>query len=199
MSRALRLAVWLIRHLYAGDGEALTGDLLEQMADGRTAVWFWKQALLGIAIGTLRHWPEFVYAAAATVAPFVIPSLRLPDSLPWWNLPWPFSQVLLDLGPAAFVSLAPLTVLGLALLRRGRFRWSRLFVTEAIGLAFLPVVPLAIMAFPALLRPMPGNPYAKALVIPPLAQLTFLFMRSLFAAWVGCREARPQTVPGRTR
>jgi hypothetical protein len=83
--------------------------------------------------------------------------------------------------------LVPLAILGVALWRRGTFRWSRLLLTAAIGLAFLPVIPIAIAVFPGLLQPVPGNPYAKALAIPPMAFLALHFGRSLVAARVGCR------------
>jgi hypothetical protein len=37
-----RLAVWLLRLFGAGDGEALTGDLVEQWGEGRPGAWFWR-------------------------------------------------------------------------------------------------------------------------------------------------------------
>jgi hypothetical protein len=46
-----RLAVWLLNFLRVSTGnEPLTGDLLEEFRRGRTAGWYWRQALMAIAV-----------------------------------------------------------------------------------------------------------------------------------------------------
>ena len=184
MSGAPRLAVWLLRYLHQGDRDAFVGDLREQFAEGRSSAWFWRENCMGIAIGMTRYWPEVLYETASVIVPFVTPRFHVPG---WWAMPWPVSQIVLDAGPGAVLSLVPLAILGVALWRRGTFRLSRLLLTAAIGLAFLPLIPIAIAVFPGLLQPVPGNPHAKALAIPPMAFLALHFGRSLVAARVGCR------------
>ena len=48
-----KLAAWLLSQ-FTSD-EALIGDLLERYHEGRSEVWFWKQALWTIAIGKVRE------------------------------------------------------------------------------------------------------------------------------------------------
>ena len=51
-SRPPVLATWLVEHLIPGDrNEALAGDLLEQFSEGRSAAWYWREALVAIAVG----------------------------------------------------------------------------------------------------------------------------------------------------
>jgi hypothetical protein len=54
MSRASRLALWLLGHL-AYRNEPLAGDLVEQFRTRRRAVWLWSQLLMAIAMGSFRH------------------------------------------------------------------------------------------------------------------------------------------------
>jgi len=45
------LATKLLGQLVSGPhGDALAGDLIEQYRQGRSAVWFWRQALLAIVV-----------------------------------------------------------------------------------------------------------------------------------------------------
>lgn len=43
-------ATWLLHHLVSGPNDAIAGDLLEQVAGGRSRAWYWRQALLAIAV-----------------------------------------------------------------------------------------------------------------------------------------------------
>ena len=44
--------LWLMERF--GVGQDLVGDLIERFARGRSRIWFWRQALLAIAIGSVR-------------------------------------------------------------------------------------------------------------------------------------------------
>jgi hypothetical protein len=46
-------ATWLLRQLGCGPrNEAILGDLIEQWGQGRSHLWYWRQCLIAIAIGT---------------------------------------------------------------------------------------------------------------------------------------------------
>jgi hypothetical protein len=50
--RSIALAMWLLEHWSGGlRCESLVGDLLEEFRSGRSAGWFWRQAMVVIAIG----------------------------------------------------------------------------------------------------------------------------------------------------
>ncbi len=74
---APRAATWLLERLGGGSRfEALIGDLIEQFEEGRSRLWYWRQAsgtLAGHALGALRaHAPSFI---AALLAGCVLSSL----------------------------------------------------------------------------------------------------------------------------
>jgi hypothetical protein len=94
------------------------------------------------------------------------------------------------------LALVPLSVLAVGLRKNRAFRWSELARTTLYGLAMAMMLPALLPACPWLLRPMPGNPYAKMLAVPPGFQLALLFSMSLAAAWLGCRSARRVAVSG---
>jgi preprotein translocase subunit SecY len=48
------LATWLLRHL-GRRNDALSGDLLEQYRRGRSAAWYWRQALTAIVVSRRRE------------------------------------------------------------------------------------------------------------------------------------------------
>jgi len=55
-SKPPALATWLVEHLVPGDKrEALSGDLLEQFNQGRSAAWYWRQVLLAILVGLSKE------------------------------------------------------------------------------------------------------------------------------------------------
>jgi hypothetical protein len=48
---SVALATWMVEHVTFGSpNESLSGDLLEEFQSGRTAGWYWRQALTAIAI-----------------------------------------------------------------------------------------------------------------------------------------------------
>jgi hypothetical protein len=48
---SVALATWMLEHVTLGSpNESLSGDLLEEFQSGRTAGWYWRQALTAIAI-----------------------------------------------------------------------------------------------------------------------------------------------------
>jgi hypothetical protein len=52
--RGIALATWVLEHLSAGmDGKALAGDLLEELAAGRSAGWYWRQVACAVAANAI--------------------------------------------------------------------------------------------------------------------------------------------------
>jgi hypothetical protein len=50
-----RVATWLLRRLAAGwHSESLEGDLIEQYAQGRSQLWYWRQVAIAIALARLH-------------------------------------------------------------------------------------------------------------------------------------------------
>ena len=74
-----RLAVWLLQHFGPQlNQEALTGDLNEALAQGRSSKWYWRQVLAAIP------WRKHLYAllmAAAWSWVMTLPSM--------WHSAWP--------------------------------------------------------------------------------------------------------------
>lgn len=67
-----RLALWLIRHFAAAKyRESLAGDLIEQVAGGRSAAWCWRQVMIALAHapwGLLQRTPWMAAIKAALLA-----------------------------------------------------------------------------------------------------------------------------------
>ena len=63
------LATWIVKRA-AGRNEALVGDLLEEFHRGRSAVWYWRQALTAVVVGRAKP----VAWALGVVALYVIGS-----------------------------------------------------------------------------------------------------------------------------
>jgi hypothetical protein len=50
-----RIATWLLQRLGAGrHGESLEGDLIEQYAQGRSRLWYWRQVAMAIVLARLH-------------------------------------------------------------------------------------------------------------------------------------------------
>ena len=48
---SVALATWMLEHVTFGSpNESLSGDLLEELRSGRSAGWYWRQALSAIAV-----------------------------------------------------------------------------------------------------------------------------------------------------
>lgn len=193
-----RLAIWWLRHARpGGDNDALTGDLIERFREGQTRGWFWGQVLIAFAVrvrGEIReHWPHFCYAIAGTAMPvFLWKAVNgVPFALHWWILPWPASQVALELSRPAILALSALPALAAGLVIHGAFRWVSLLRTGTINLALLTISKYLGEAFrPWLTRPLTGYPYGRVPIIPPILQILLFFCTFLVAAWLGCRPLR---------
>ena len=198
-------ALWVLKYLCLGDNDALTGDLIERFREGQTPGWFWKQTLVACAVSipraVWRHSPEFGYAAAATAFQAVVwfhaPSLLwtiaapAPSILHWYALPWPWSQIAMELSPAFVLAIAALSILAGALILRGTFRWSSLLRTGILSVVLLTVHHyLSDFLSPWISRPspVPGDPYARVLIFP--LELEALAILAIFfvSARLGCRS-----------
>jgi hypothetical protein len=192
--RPPRLALWLLRHLCRGQhAEALTGDLVERLLEGATPGWFWRQtlaALIACALSGIRNrWIFFAYAAAGTGAMCSVgQNTHIPIAtwLHWSDLPWPFSQLVFELSMPALIALTALSVLTAGLLIEHSFRWASLIRTGIVNVALTILGRYSIDIFPWLLRPIPGDPYHKVLIVPGVLQILLLFSTFVVAAWVGC-------------
>jgi hypothetical protein len=186
-----RFAISLLRHL-SGDNDALAGDLIERFHEGQTYTWFWRQALIAFTVAVMgRHWPDFCYALAGTAMPvFLWKSFHGAGFwLHWWTLPWPWSQLVLELSPTVLLALTALPVLATALLINRAFRWVSLLRTGVINLALITLGHFSLNV-PWLFRPLPDDPHLMYLIIPGVVQLLLFFSAFLVAAWLGCVPRR---------
>lgn len=189
-----KLALWWLRHACPGEHiEALTGDLIERFREGSTCVWFWRQVLIAFATSVLgeirRRWTFFCYAFAGTVAMCIMPVhgvTWISVWLHWSDLPWPLSQFVFELNASALVTFMTLFVLVAGLLIRHSFRWAYVFRTWIINFALIVIGHYSMDLFPWVLRPIPGDPYHKVLIVPEGMQVLFIASTFLVAAWLGC-------------
>lgn len=125
MNRSSRAAVWVLEHAAPGGSDpGLTGDLLEELGEGRTSRWLWGQVLRAVlaAYGRMlrRHWPAMLFAMAWSIS---APALELIQrqneafEARLWTMSWPWST-LCDLSYS----------LGLALV----FLWTGLVICIAL-------------------------------------------------------------------
>ncbi|MGA7415625.1 MAG: hypothetical protein WBW33_34450 [Bryobacteraceae bacterium] len=130
--QASALAVWLLRRLYPKrNREAITGDLLEVLHQGRSEGWFWREVLVAILVsasGQLRpRKAEICLAATGTASIWFIPwglifpTAAMSTSMNWGvRLPWLFV-----IETATALMVLPLFAALLHL--SGTLRWANLF------------------------------------------------------------------------
>jgi hypothetical protein len=87
------IAVWLLERL--GLDVALTGDLLEERARGRSVIWYWRQVLIAIWTGTWGAVLDHKVLALRAVATGCATNYFL------WFLYLRFLQPLMPLGPTS--------------------------------------------------------------------------------------------------
>ena len=193
-------AIWFLQHACPGDNEALAGDLIERFREGQTRRWFWRQVFIAFILSVLgeirRHWPHVWYAIAGTVVTWCFwdaHALRHVPGPHWSDLPWPWSQLAFELSRPALLALAALSILATGLAIERSFRWVSLLRTAVINLTLITLGHYSIDFLPWLLRPVPGDPDHKFLIIPGVAQVVLSFSTFLLAAWLGCVSinARP--------
>jgi len=110
-------------------------------------------------------------------------------------LPWPWSQLVLDLHAIFLLALASLPVLAAGLVINGSFRWVSVFRTGVINLALITLrYYLFDFLGPWLSRPVPGDPYHRFLIVPAELSSFFIF---LVSAWLGCVSPRHSDEFGR--
>lgn len=63
----MNVATWLLHQFRPGD-TALVGDLLEEMAQGRSKGWYWRQVLRAIVGGTMKDFLARPYVTLRAVA-----------------------------------------------------------------------------------------------------------------------------------
>jgi hypothetical protein len=119
------LAVWALDHLVPGGSDpGLTGDVLEELAEGRSTRWLWGQVGLALLSGFERKlqccWPALLFALVWSLS---APALELIQrqneafEARLWEMTWPWSTVC-DLGYS----------LGMALV----FLWTGLAICVAL-------------------------------------------------------------------
>lgn len=189
-----RLALWLLRHTSTVERyEALTGDIIERFLEGQSRRWLWRQVLVASTLGAVeairRRWYLFAYAISGTVAQCLLFS-SVPGRgfmLPGWSgLPWPLSQFEAELGMPVIATSTGLLVLSMGLLIERSFRWASLIRTFVFSLVVITGGFYSVDLFPWLLRPVPGDPYHKALIVPVSAVVILLGLAYFVAAWLGC-------------
>jgi hypothetical protein len=135
------LAAWMLDHLTPGrQNLALAGDLHEEFCNGRSAVWYWRQAVSAIAIGLLlkcRYLLSAVIFAAVWTAPlpaawfYMLRHTEGTRLFAWViQLDWPYSalgDMALAEGPQLLLVWAGLVVfLGLNFLKTRNANVARL-------------------------------------------------------------------------
>jgi hypothetical protein len=187
------VALWLLRYICRGQSnEALAGDLIERFREGTNRSWFWRQVVIACAWTFFsemrRRWPLFCYAVVGTVAACLTPiyaPTRVSIWLHWSDLPWPLSQFVFELSTPVILTLASLCVLATGLAVQRTFRPGYLCRTWMISLILIAIMHFSVDLFPWLLRPIPGDPYHKVLIVPETLQVISLLATFILAAWPG--------------
>jgi hypothetical protein len=141
-----RAAAWLLDHLVPGSmNDALAGDLAEEFGR-RGAAWYWRQVMLAIAIGFLRHIRSECVSIGFSFVWIYASEEFIRRSGKWWfgdwwqaawwiRLPWPWSLVV-EVTHGILDALIPLA-LGLAAYliaaRRFSFRGFSTGIATMVG------------------------------------------------------------------
>jgi hypothetical protein len=189
-----RAAEWLLEHLVPGRmKDALAGDLAEEFIR-RGPAWYWRQVVLSIAAGFLRHlraeWASIGYSIAWFFAGGEqLAHLNLwlfagePRGAWWVGLPWPWSLIV-EIAREVSLSIVPLVLgLGTYLLIARRFGLRRFLAAVLSALAAVTICDVALM----FLR---GNGYHLSWAMPAMVDTLALIL----AIWIGqtCRAEAPQ-------
>ncbi|MFZ0632636.1 MAG: hypothetical protein WBD32_10190 [Acidobacteriaceae bacterium] len=153
MSRSPGLAVWALEHLAPGGSDpGLTGDLLEELAEGRSGRWLWGQVGLAVLAAYARmlrrQWPALVFALLWSVS---APGLELIQrqneafEARLWEMNWPWSTIC-DLGYSLGLALVFLwtgLLLCVVLYSMATWRFDRRRLLRGIWLS-VPVYAMAL-------------------------------------------------------
>jgi hypothetical protein len=113
MSRSPGAAVWVLEHLVPGGSDpGLSGDLLEELAEGRSTRWLWGQVARALVTGyermIRRQWPALLFALLWSLsAPGLELIQRQNEAFEGrlWQMSWPWSTIC-DLGYSLGLALA---------------------------------------------------------------------------------------------
>ncbi len=103
MKQPPKLATWLLARLGCSpDNDAVLGDLAERYQEGMPASWYWKQALIAIAVSTLAEIRDhrMVVLRTAVVGMLLAACIEIPVAhflpfVPYWlPLDWWSSEIL---------------------------------------------------------------------------------------------------------
>lgn len=97
------LATWIVEHAVPGDSNAsLAGDLLEELAQGQSRGWYWRQVLAALLTGYARQlktqWPAVLFAIAWSMSAPGLELLRMRQYEGFedrvWQMSWPWSTII---------------------------------------------------------------------------------------------------------
>ena len=102
---SVALATWMLEYLTFGShNEALSGDLLEEFRQGRSAGWYWRQVLSAIGVGVVSKCRDYAlplvfsagWAMLYPVCWLYIERSQLAQAMfeRWVALDWPYSTSL---------------------------------------------------------------------------------------------------------
>ena len=159
----VRIAIWMIeRGTPRGTGEALAGDLLEELHAGRSAGWFWGEVLLTLGQNVAKRVRPYAVALGFSVLwsamfPYWFRGAWgrvLPAQMERWSaLDWPYSSLLVVTG--GLVPAVGCVFLGLGVYvllvadGGGRPSGLRIVGSLSLGLNVLFVAVIALSAFGA--------------------------------------------------
>ena len=162
-SKPPAIATWLLQHL--GDGvknEALTGDLLEELSQGRSAGWYWRQVvaalfasfwkrsrILWVAAGFTVVWICVIDASSQWL--IHISHSHLFEGLISWGLTfaWPLSEVYAITFFTTLTALPLLISLSIYLGITKRVSWRGLLQGLLVGMVGFAFAYVGLMLLPS--------------------------------------------------